>query len=94
MEETESVLGFSTLKFFLSQPIGLFLERTVVLPATKSLPRNIRSIVTRIWVYVWMLGAGRWWADAWVHAGMWNPEEVLIVWSPVRGLLKGQWITV
>ncbi|KAF8343143.1 membrane bound O-acyl transferase family-domain-containing protein [Cantharellus anzutake] len=92
LSETKHIfLDPSTLKFFLSQPFGLFLERAVIVPIAANLAPRFKGLITRVWVWVWLLYSSRWWCDAWVHAGLWNMEETLVGWSPVRGILKGQW---
>jgi len=80
-----------TLKFFLSQPLGLLIERMIIIPtATKLAPRSKDHIV-RVWAWAWLIYSSRWWCDAWVHAGLWNEEETMVGWSPIRGILRGQW---
>jgi hypothetical protein len=83
-----------TLKFFLSQPLGLLLERVLVVPVTSALPDGfLRVTLRRLWAWGWLLWSGRFWADAWVRGGMWNEDEGYVGWSPVRGLLYGDpWV--
>ncbi|KAF8306906.1 hypothetical protein DL93DRAFT_162204 [Clavulina sp. PMI_390] len=82
----------STLLFFLLQPLGLLIERAVLVPLASPLPNAARIWVTRLWAWGWLLWTGRYWADAWARAGMWGADEGYVGWSPVRGLLYGQWI--
>jgi hypothetical protein len=77
----------STLLFFLSQPVALLIERTVIEPLAGG---NVW--VTRCWAWAWLLFSGRWWADVWVRRGSWDHAEQVVGYSVVRGLLKGQWI--
>lgn len=83
----------STLQFFLSQPVGMFLEavavRPVVIRAFKS--PSVRRNVSRAWTWGWLVWTGRWWGDVWVKNGCWGPTEVHIPLSPIRGILYGQW---
>lgn len=76
----------STMLFFLSQPIALFVERMVVVPLSGG---NVW--VTRCWAWGWLLCSGRWWADVWVRRGMWDQPEKVVGYSLVRGLWKGDW---
>ncbi len=80
-----------TLKFFLSQPFGLLLERAIIIPTASKLAPRSKDHIIRAWAWGWLVYSSRWWCDAWVHAGMWNEEETMVGWSPVRGILKGQW---
>lgn len=90
-----SFLDPSTFKFFLLQPLGLFIEQVLIVPLTSALPnRFLRVNVRRLWPWVWLLWSGRFWADAWVRGGMWNVDEGYVGWSPVRGLVYGEWWTV
>jgi len=54
------------------------------------LPAKLR-IARRLFAWAWMLWTARWWADAWVKKGLWEPEVQGLFWSPVRGLLFGDW---
>ena len=54
------------------------------------LPAKLR-IARRLFAWAWMLWTARWWADAWVKKGLWEPEAQGLFWSPVRGLLFGDW---
>ncbi|KAF8307590.1 hypothetical protein DL93DRAFT_1996337 [Clavulina sp. PMI_390] len=85
----------STVLFFLLQPIGLLIERELLVPLSRQiLPEKSRAFVTRLWAWAWLLWTGRYWADVWVRSGMWSPGEGYIGWSPVRGVLFGQWFLV
>lgn len=81
------------MQFFLSQPVGMFLEavvvRPVVLRAFKS--PSVRRNVSRAWAWGWLVWTGRWWGDVWVKNGCWGPTEVHIPLSPIRGIIYGQW---
>ncbi|KAF8307587.1 hypothetical protein DL93DRAFT_2087838 [Clavulina sp. PMI_390] len=98
--KSEMVWSFvdqSTLLFFLLQPIGLLIERELLVPLSKALlpaSPNARTWVTRAWVWGWLLWTGRYWADVWVRSGMWNPGEGYLAWSPVRGVLFGKWFLI
>ncbi|KAG8960406.1 hypothetical protein FRC03_006565 [Tulasnella sp. 419] len=83
-------LAISTLKFYCSQPLGLGIEKVLVFPITKNLPLSARMFVQRSFVVGWLLWTSRWWADVWVALGMFVEKPVLF--SPLRGLLYGQWI--
>lgn len=89
-----ALINPSTLKFFLLQPLGLLIERALIVPLTNPLPSNIRVALHRVWAWGWLLWSGRFWADAWVQGGMWGEDEGLVGWSVVRGILYGQWWTV
>lgn len=86
----------STLRFFLYQPVGLFIERAVLTPIANLLllPGPARIFVHRLWAWGWLLWTGRFWADAWARGGMWAEDEGHVGWSPVRGILFGKWWTV
>lgn len=91
IRERLPLFNSSTLKFFLSQPFGLFLERTLIFPLTHALPGPMHMTIRRVWAWSWLLFSGRWWSDAWVRHGFWGEREVNVGWSFVRGLWKGQW---
>jgi len=95
MYETEypgTFIDPSIVKFFLCQPFGLALEILVVLPACNALfPKGWQSIISRVWTWAFLLWAGRFWSDVWVHRGMWEEKERMVGWSIVRGLLYGKW---
>lgn len=82
----------STIKFFLAQPLGLLIETTVVFPTTEQLSPTMRSIIRRTFGWIWLLLTARYWADAWIGQGLYDETERPIVWSPVRGIWKGEWI--
>ncbi|KAF8309120.1 hypothetical protein DL93DRAFT_2086011 [Clavulina sp. PMI_390] len=87
----------ATLLFFLLQPIGLLIERAVLVPFLTWLLRThptARMWVTRVWAWGWLLWTGRYWADVWIRSGMWSPGEGYLGWSPIRGVLFGQWFLV
>lgn len=84
----------SILAFFLGQPLGLALEALVVQPLARSLCRgneHYSAEISRVWTWTFMLWAGRFWSDVWVRRGLWEPRELVIGYSLVRGLLVGQW---
>ncbi|KAF8306047.1 hypothetical protein DL93DRAFT_2089056 [Clavulina sp. PMI_390] len=81
----------STLLFFLLQPVGLLIERALLVPLSRSLPETSQTWVTRIWVWGWLLWTGRYWADVWVRSGMWNVGAGHVAWSPIRGVIFNQW---
>ena len=83
----------STVLFFLAQPLGMFLEAVLVRPAVVRTFRSpsVRQNVTRAWAWGWLVYTGRWWSDVWVKNGCWGPTEVLLPFSPIRGILYGQW---
>src|SRR5882762_4135505 len=91
-EHPRTFLDPSIIKFFLSQPFGLALEVLIVLPTCKAfVPAGWRRTVSRAWTWVFLLWAGRFWSDVWVHRGFWDEKERVVGWSVVRGLLYGQW---
>ncbi|CAE6447515.1 unnamed protein product [Rhizoctonia solani] len=77
----------SILAFFLSQPLALVFERSVVQPLFGG---NVW--VTRAYAWAWLLYSGRWWADVWIRRGMWDQEEKVVGYSLVRGLWNGNWV--
>jgi len=83
------LLDSSTLKFYLSQPLGLLFERAVIFPITAQFPGPLRSTLRRAYAWAFLLNSGRWWCEAWIRAGLW--EEPHVGFSVVRGLWKGQW---
>lgn len=89
LQPIRHLLDTSTVKFFLSQPLGLFIERFLVFPITAQFPESMRTSIRRAFAWMYLLNSGRWWCDAWVRAGLW--EEPLVGFSVFRGLLKGQW---
>lgn len=95
MNETEyprTFLDPSILKFFFTQPLGLALEVLLVLPLCDTfIPPKWGKVVTRVWAWVFLLWAGRFWSDVWVGRGFWDPSERCVGWSVVRGVLYGEW---
>ncbi|KDQ08634.1 hypothetical protein BOTBODRAFT_37785 [Botryobasidium botryosum FD-172 SS1] len=85
------LIDTSTLKFFLSQPLGLLIESALIHPLTRTLPEPVRTTMNRMWAWGWMFWCGRWWSDVWIGRGLWEPTETLVGFSIVRGLWKGQW---
>lgn len=83
---------FSTVAFFMVQPLGLMIEALVIVPLAQHLPLYWRVVATRIWMWGFLLWTGRWWADVWVRRGSWERKEKEIGVSVVRGLLWGKWI--
>ena len=88
---TPQLFDTGTLWFFLSQPAALFIEHFVVRPITRLLPPPLAYLVRRVWTWSWLFWSGRWWADTWVKMGMWQPNEKVVFFSPIRGLWKGDW---
>ncbi|KAF8305451.1 hypothetical protein DL93DRAFT_2089556 [Clavulina sp. PMI_390] len=79
----------SILAFFLAQPVGILLDS--LFTSTLS-PKSQSSIgFSRIWAWAWLLWTSRWWADAWMRKGLWDLGEKPLVWSPLRGMLWGDW---
>ncbi|KAF8328075.1 uncharacterized protein EI90DRAFT_2974508 [Cantharellus anzutake] len=56
----------------------------------KPLPPKLR-VARRIFAWIWLVWSARWWADAWVNRGLWEPDIRVVYWSPIRGLLIGDW---
>jgi hypothetical protein len=91
----KTFLDPAILKFFLSQPLGLAIEASVIVPLARALfpeDKKKQTLVTRVWTWSFMLWAGRYWSDVWVHRGLWQPEEKVVGYSLVRGSLYGQWV--
>ncbi|KAG9030411.1 hypothetical protein FRB95_003969 [Tulasnella sp. JGI-2019a] len=90
-----SLVEMGTIKFFMAQPIGLFIESCVVQPLVRSLfgsSTRLQAHALRGFVWCWLLWTGRWWADAWIGGGMYDETEMPVIWSPFRGLIWGTWI--
>lgn len=82
----------SILLFFLAQPVGIALDVIFcsVLQAI-GVGQSGVALARRAFVWGWLLWTARWWADCWVRKGLWDRMEQLVLWSPVRGLLWGDW---
>jgi hypothetical protein len=91
MHPYPSFFNISALKFFLSQPLGLFIELEIVFPLTAGLSEGFKTAIRRTFVWSWLLWSGRYWGDVWVSRGLWDYEERFVVYSPVRRLLYGIW---
>lgn len=85
-------LNLQAAKFFLAQPLGLSIELLVAFPLTKALPNPWRKEARRLFAWCWLLWTGRFWSDVWISRGLMGYAERYIRISPVRGLLRGQWI--
>lgn len=81
-----------TVKFFISQPLGLLIESAVIFPITEDLSPRSRQLIRRLYAWGWLLWTGRWWADDWIGNGMYDDSERPLAWSPIRGILYGRWI--
>ncbi|KIO26075.1 hypothetical protein M407DRAFT_243869 [Tulasnella calospora MUT 4182] len=79
-------------KFFLAQPLGLTIELLVVFPLTTRMSEPWKTAFRRIFAWGWLLFGGRYWSDAWYSGGQMGFKERYILYSPIRGLLWGQWI--
>ncbi|KAG8886796.1 hypothetical protein FRB98_000978 [Tulasnella sp. 332] len=86
-----SFFNTAGMKFFLSQPLGIAIEVLFVRPFTESLPDRVKSAVRRGFAWAWLLWSGRFFADIWFARGLLDHTERDIIYSPVRGILKGQW---
>lgn len=84
-------VNIQAAKFFLSQPLGLTIEFLVVFPLTQHMPPPLKTFVRRLFAWSYLLWSGRYWADVWMNRGMLGYAERNIVFSPVRGILRGQW---
>ncbi|KIM22646.1 hypothetical protein M408DRAFT_332835 [Serendipita vermifera MAFF 305830] len=88
---TPRLLDYDTIRFFMSQPFALLFEHFVIRPLARRLPAPLAYLVRRVWTWGWLFWSARWWADTWVKMGMWQPEEQVVFFSPIRGLWKGDW---
>ncbi|KIO20792.1 hypothetical protein M407DRAFT_81166 [Tulasnella calospora MUT 4182] len=85
-------LDWNTIKFFLTQPLGLILESVLIFPLTEALSPRPKTTFRRAFAWSWLLFTGRYWSDSWVGKGLFNAEsERPIVFSLVRGVLWGNW---
>jgi hypothetical protein len=85
-----SFFDVGTMTFYLSQPLGLFIESFLIFPLTASLPPSMRSVTRRIWPWIWLFWTGRYWADVFSRRGFWSQRLVGL--SVVRGVWKGEWL--
>lgn len=83
----------SVLSFFLAQPVGVLLDTLIssTLISKFGASRKHVGYFKRAFAWGWLLWTARWWADVWVRKGMWYRMEQIVQWSPVRGLLWGDW---
>jgi len=82
----------SVMLFFLAQPLGMALDGILCSRLQASgVGKSGVAIARRAFAVGWLLWTARWWADAWVRKGLWYKTERFIQWSPVRGLLWGDW---
>ncbi|KAG8951409.1 hypothetical protein FRC04_006180 [Tulasnella sp. 424] len=65
-----------TVKFFFTQPLGLILEAAVVFPLTEKFEPYTRTELRRTFGWMWFLFTGRYWCDAWIGHGLFDPLEV------------------
>jgi hypothetical protein len=79
------------LKFFFSQPLGLFIKFVLIFPLMEKLSDEARLTIWRMFVWSWLLWSGRFWGDVWVRRGF--VDERMVGWSLVRGVLVGEWWT-
>ena len=74
----------SIMAFFLIQPVGLAIDACMVYSGLSSRWR-------RVFAWGFLLWTSRWWADVYVKKGLWDRTEQIVDWSPVRGILFGDW---
>jgi hypothetical protein len=80
------------LSFFLAQPVGITLDLILCnLLRAIGVGQGGVALARRAFVWGWLLWTARWYADCWVRKGLWDRMEQVILWSPVRGLLWGDW---
>ncbi|KAG8873134.1 hypothetical protein FRB97_007003 [Tulasnella sp. 331] len=82
------------IKFFLLQPLGLTIELLLIRPLTEDLPDGrwgLKTVVRRGFAWTWLLWSGRFFSNVWINRGLLGHAEREIVYSPVRGVLRGQW---
>ncbi|KIO20793.1 hypothetical protein M407DRAFT_81174 [Tulasnella calospora MUT 4182] len=86
-------LDWNTIKFFLTQPLGLTLESVFIFPLTEGLSPRLKTTFRRAFAWSWLLFTGRYWSDSWTAKGLFNADsERPIIFSLVRGVLRGNWI--
>ncbi|KAF9510282.1 hypothetical protein BS47DRAFT_1348204 [Hydnum rufescens UP504] len=73
---------WSIMGFFLIQPVGLAIDACIA-------HSGIGSGWRRAFAWGFLAWNTRWWADVWVKKGL--PTQKVITWSPVRGILFGDW---
>lgn len=77
----------SVLTVFLIQPVGLVVDIGLA-----RLGNGLRvRLARRIWVWGWILWTARWWCDAYTKKGLLDRDEPYVEWSPVRGIIWGDW---
>ncbi|KAG8855392.1 hypothetical protein FRB96_007048 [Tulasnella sp. 330] len=79
------ILEPGQIKFFLSQPIGLSLERVVVFPLTAGMPQQRKILIRRLYLWVWIIWTGRWFCDGYVLIGQFDGRAMGF--SPAANLL-------
>ncbi|KAG8909575.1 hypothetical protein FRC00_009855 [Tulasnella sp. 408] len=85
-------LDWNTIKFFLTQPLGLVVESALVFPLTEGMNPRIKASLRRAFAWSWMIFTGRYWSDSWTAKGLFNADsERPILFSLVRGVLWGNW---
>ncbi|KAG8993951.1 hypothetical protein FRB94_010250 [Tulasnella sp. JGI-2019a] len=90
-----SFFNMEVIKFFLAQPLGLTIEFLLVRPMTEGLPDarwGLKTATRRAFTWAWLLWSGRYFADVWFNRGLLGLAERDIVFSPVRGVLRDQWM--
>lgn len=88
----QTFFNLQAARFFLSQPLGILIEALIIMPLTRGLPTSSKIALRRIFAWGWLLWSGRYWADVWFAASQMGYAERYIKYSPVRGLLRGQWV--
>lgn len=91
---TPPLFDKSTTFFFLSQPLAIIFEQTLLHKVFARLPEPISWTAWRMWTWGWLFWSARWWTDCWIKMGMWQPEEQVIFFSVIRGLWRGEWLVV
>ncbi len=74
--------------FFAVQPVGIAIDRLIALFGDSVIVRVAR----RLWAWVFLLWTSRWMADAFAKSRFLDGKERILLVSPVRGVLFGNWI--
>ncbi|KAG8999680.1 hypothetical protein FRB94_005983 [Tulasnella sp. JGI-2019a] len=82
------ILEPAQIRFFLSQPIGLLIERMFVFPITQGLSDRKKVGIRRMYMWVWIIWTGRWFCDGYILLGQFDGRAMGF--SPAASVL-GWW---
>lgn len=77
----------SVIWCFMSQPFGLLIESTLIVPSTETLDDRLRTSLRRAFFWAWLIWTGRWFCDSYLAYGPFD-DLVLGPFSPTSIIIR------